>query len=73
MKFFEKENGLNEIYFPVQLGGGLKGINVPSENSNTSDFDENKSMSISKISPFYNNIYSPCPKFIRWCRTPLKV
>ena len=36
VKFFEKDNKLHEIHFPVQLGG-VKRVNIPSENSNTSD------------------------------------
>ena len=41
VKFYEKDNEVHEIYFLVRLGG-LKDINVASENSNTSDFNEIK-------------------------------
>ena len=38
VKFYEKDNKLDEIHFPVRLGG-LKRINSPGENSSTSDFN----------------------------------
>ena len=37
IKFYEKENELYEIHFPVRLGG-LKVGKRPGENWNTSDF-----------------------------------
>ena len=37
---------LHEIHFPVWLGG-LKWVNVTGENSNTSDFDKIKIISLS--------------------------
>ena len=37
-KFYEKDNELNEIHFPVQLGSWRQ-IKIPSENSDTSDFN----------------------------------
>ena len=40
-KFYQKDNVLHEIHFLVRLGS-LKEVNVAGENSNTSDFDENK-------------------------------
>ena len=41
VKFYKKDNELHEIHFPVQLGG-LKGVNAPVKNSDTSDFNESK-------------------------------
>ena len=41
IKFYEKNNELNEIHLSVRLGG-LKGVNVPLENFNTSAFNEIK-------------------------------
>ena len=57
IKSYEKDNDLHEIYFSIRFGC-LKGVNVPAENSNTTDFDEiyflrkHQVKLISKISPF---------------------
>ena len=40
--FYEKDNGLHEIHFPLQLRSGLNGVNAPGENSNITDFNEIK-------------------------------
>ena len=37
--YYEKDNELHEIHFPVGLGG-LMGVNAPGETSNTSDFNK---------------------------------
>ena len=39
---FTRDNGLYEIYFPVQLGEFKGGKYPPPENSDTTDFDEKK-------------------------------
>ena len=62
VNFYEKENELYEIYFPVWLGE-FKGGKCPCENLNISNFNANKNIttkhiikSFSKSLPSYNNI-----------------
>ena len=45
IKFYKKDNELQEIYFPVQLAG-LKRVNGQGENSGTYDFNEIKTIYI---------------------------
>ena len=42
VKVYEKDNELHKIHFPVRLEG-LKRVNAPGENSNTSDLMKLKS------------------------------
>ena len=41
VKFYQKDNDVHKIHFPVHLEG-LMGVNAPYENSNTSNFNEIK-------------------------------